>query len=254
MENSNENEKSMTSETGLGLLETSLAIGLCKKKGIEDSPEVISDTQKALERLYKAFDAIAKEASLKVDELNSLRLLTNTLDEAHGNFGKDKISFEKFVSSLADETFEVQVKSVDPLEYFSDIGNIASVESLQKERDELPAEIRAISNPKERAARLINYIDEDHHVGVDHDMFVRDLERGKDHNATMRYLLGFIARGEALNPGFVGRFVGVREKYGVSKTGEALDGTHRAVAALVTGEKYFVIEVNMDEIMRPVAI
>jgi hypothetical protein len=239
-------------ETGLAnpdFMITSLATDVLQKKGIEYSVERQRDTEKAIGRLAGLFEAIVKEKNLSFDKADVLRRIADTLDEAHGNFGKEKTSFPDFVAALADDQFEVGMKAVDPLEYFGDVGNIASVDSLQMEKDRLSGEIGAVEDTKQKARALSGYIDETHHVGVDHDMYKRDLERGKDHNATMKYLLGKVAAGEALAPGFVGRFVGASDKYGLGKTGEALDGTHRATVCAVTGTEFFVIEVDMDKMI-----
>ncbi len=244
--------KELRKEVGLvnpDFMVTSLATDLLQKKRVEYSAETQANTEKAIGRMNALFVKAVEGSGLSINNAEALDKLANTLDEAHGNFGKEKISFPDFVAALADDQFEVKLISVDPLEYLGDVGNIASVESLRDENNRLPEEIRNIENPAEKAKAIVAFIDETHHVGVDDEMYRRDLARGKDHNETMKYLLNKISVGEALAPGFVGRFAGAAEKYGQGKTGEALDGTHRATICAVTGAKFFVIEVDMDKMM-----
>ncbi|KKT72515.1 MAG: hypothetical protein UW68_C0035G0005 [Candidatus Collierbacteria bacterium GW2011_GWB1_44_6] len=237
------------SEVSLGFLKTTKAMELCKKKNLETSPELIDLAIKSVGRLEKITKEVAEKNGLIIDKEKMLGGLFDTLDEAHGNFGRDKVSFSDFLGALADENFQVDVNVVDPLEYFSEIGNIASVSSMKGEIDRIREEFPGESAPEEVATKLINYIDENHHVGVDHDMYLRDLSRGKDHNKTMKYLLKNISLGEALCPSFVGKYAEASVQYGNGMIGAVLDGTHRVAAALVTGQKLLVIEVDMDKVI-----
>lgn len=112
--------------------------------------------------------------------------------------------------------------------------------------------LRNAEDPRKAAKAAIAYIESGHHVGISEEQYKNDLARqGKDHDATMKYLLGQIVEGKSLPPAFVAKYSGCPNKFQDKEIEKViLDGTHRASASAFSGEHLRVFEFDMDRIVK----
>ncbi len=223
---------------------------LLERKGVEITQEMIRlVTEKVALIRSKLVDITG--LPIEPDETSYLKVIHNTLDEAHGNFNDifedADLTFKDFLKCL-DGNIEVILD--DPLHYSINVANGMDVNSATNEINALPDWIRHTKNPQQRAMEAIKYIEGEAHLGVSEEMFKADLLQGKNHDDTMIYLLSLIAEGKTLPPAFVAKYSKVSEKYKDTKLEKIiLDGTHRMMASAVTKTKQAVIEIDMDKLL-----
>ncbi len=179
------------------------------------------------------------------DENNSILEQAASLDEVCGNYDaifKDStLTREQILEKLVQTAEVIQV---EPLEYFENVGNGMNVEA---QREEIARAIPAtLTDPIERARTAIAYIKQGQHIGVSHEQYLKDLERGKDHDATMIYFLEKVLNDEPTAPSVVVRTSKAKEVFGEGIEKVILDGTHRAAAAAVTGRTLDVLEFSIE--------
>jgi len=130
----------------------------------------------------------------------------------------------------------------------------ASIEAvtgeLKKRNPELAEDY--LSGDPEREMRAVEAIIKSDlfYAFIDRETIERELESsGQDHIALTMKQLGQIRNNYALPPAFVAKFREAPDKYN-GKQKVILDGTHRALVSAIVKRRQYVIEVDMDQIVK----
>ncbi len=244
----------MLTHKQLSPLQQATASLLKSKNGVIADSD-LKNTIIALQLLHKNYLHVLHQEGIEYDQVhNDTTFLIDTFDEAHGNFNRifpeDSIDFNFFVEILLQGGNTV-IKTVDPLMYFTTVGNGMNVDTTKSQIQTLPQQFHSAHTSQDKAKVLIDYIKQGNHIGVSQKQYEEDLAHAKNHDTTMIWMLEQISKGYILTPAFVAIFAKCTKVYGENIDKVILDGTHRAFVCAITKSPLFVIEVDMDAIVKP---
>lgn len=219
-------------------------------------------TLQVIQGMRGKYESAVAEKGLIFREDGIFKNLADSLDEASANFNSvfpdHKISWHEFLQQLQHNPNLIEVKAVQPLDYFTDVGNGMTPDkerqSIEKAKEHLQTQAPELaegllSDDQTRAVQtalgIVNNPDYVYTM-LDKKQVERDRQKGYDHIAVTRFHLEQLAKGYALPPAVVAKFTPSSERYEPETTKTVLDGTHRAVAAVWANRELFVIELNMD--------
>lgn len=237
---------------------------------IQHKEEVSESDAKAMfliiQMIREKYEAAVSKKGLSCREDMIFKNLADSLDESSANFNsifpEHRISWHRFLEFLQQNPQVIEVKVVEPLEYFKDVGNGMSPEqeraSIEKTRRDLQTKDPELAEgllsedkttAVNTALRLINdptYV----YTILDKTQVEEGLRHRYDHIAVTRFHLEQLAKGYALSPAVVIRFSPSEEKFGPGITKTILDGTHRALATTYARRELFVMEIDMNVLIN----
>ncbi|MBI2414387.1 hypothetical protein HYV31_00880 [candidate division WWE3 bacterium] len=167
------------------------------------------------------------------------------IEEAFGNFknifNQPNLTIEAFLDKLNQTAHIIQVS---PLDYFKNVGNGMNPDVQMVEIEKITPSSK--TGPIERAQIAISYIKNGNHIGVSDEQYAKDLDKGKNHDATMLWFLEKIISSEPFDPCVVVLSNKANQLYGEGVNKVILDGTHRAVIAALVNQKLSIMEFSVD--------
>lgn len=175
----------------------------------------------------------------------NLNLNLIDLKDAWGNFRYlfqgTRLSFEMFLASVEKTGRQCEV---NPIEYFKNVGQGKHISNVKEEIDKIIPSTEL--NPIKRAEIAVNFIEKGNHISVSEKQYMSDVINGKDHDRTMIYFLKKVINSEPFDPCVV---VATPKEFKFLWKDEdkvILDGTDRAIVAVVVKQPLSVLEFSLD--------